>query len=229
MESTGRNVSRDDEEFPEDTDKVLNAVTKTSYPTENQLEKETGLSVGRIRRALRHLENSNLIREQVGSIHGTMYKLVPLGPKVPIDKRKTRGDSPKTLELMTKVKELYKADKRYAEISRQLKIPQHKVSYLCGKLIKAGEIKRRYLAPHAPVSEPKSTEVEIPIIVTNDGEEDHEDDEPKVLEQAAPDVAEILKAFQKGTVDLQRLGLHVELILKLTFPDREVAVHLGAS
>lgn len=57
-------------------------------------------------------------------------------------------------------------------------------------------------------------------------DEEAEDDEPKVIEQAQPDVAEILKAFENGANEIRRMGWHVEVQVKLSYP---AIMHRGAS
>jgi DNA-binding MarR family transcriptional regulator len=187
MEASERSVGREDEQFPEDADKVLSAITKSTYPTENQLVKETGLSTGRFRKAIKRLEDSRLIREQVGGFHGTMFKLVSSEPGALADKPKTRGDSPKTLELMAKAKKLYEAKEAYADIAKKLGITEARATYLCAKLIKRGEVERRYNrsgSKAAPSGGPPSPMTMVLSENPNrDDEKDDQDDEPEVLEQ----------------------------------------------
>jgi len=68
-------------------------------------------------------------------------------------------------------------------------------------------------------SKPKNFKIEFE-------DEEAEDDEPKVLEQAGPDVSEILKVFENGANEIRRMGWHVEVQVKLSYP---VAMHRGAS
>lgn len=239
MESMEKSVSREDEEFPEDVDKVLSGIMKSSYPTEDQLKKETGLSTGRFRKAIRRLEQSHLIRERVGGIHGTMFKLVSPEQNAPAEKSKTapeHNEYPSLTKGWAKVKELYVEGAKYREIAEKTKRPMHQVSYICAVLIKRGEVERRVkqrgskvVSPGGPPSPtflelhehgPEEANRDSP----DDGEED--DDEPEVLEQKHPDVAEILKAFENGANEIRKMGWQVDVQVKLIYP---VSILRGAS
>lgn len=52
-----------------------------------------------------------------------------------------------------------------------------------------------------------------------DEEDDKQDDDPGFLEHAAPDVAEILKAFENGANKIRNLGWRVEVQVRLSYPN----------
>jgi DNA-binding MarR family transcriptional regulator len=138
MEATEKSVSREEEDFPADIEKVLDGITKSSYPTADQLIKETGLSVGRVSRALKHLEKSNLVKRRVDELLGVLYKLVPLEVKIP----KTH-ETVAAAALKSKVKQLYEDGLIYDEISEQLNIPRGTVSTIISRLVAKNEMKAR--------------------------------------------------------------------------------------
>lgn len=223
MESTEKIVSREDEDFPEDVDKVLNAIPKCTYPTVDQLIKETGLKSKRLGKALKHLEKSKLIRQRIDPFYGVLYKVAPLSTTVTEKKTRVKRDSLEKAEEMARVKPLYEAKKKYRDIAKELGIPEHKVAHLCALLIELGQVKRRNAVNLNADPKPPPA-----ILVEQD---DHEDDqEPEVHEQAAPDIADVLKTFERGANEIKRMGWQIELQIHLTWDGKSFPIVLkGAS
>jgi len=133
------------------------------------------------------------------------------------DKRHCR----KTADKYAKVKQLYEEGKTYEQMSEEVGIPKGTVASVLYRMIKDGKVKRRDRVLGVTASEPKRVEVEI-----QDSEDEGQDDEPEVLKQAQPDVAEILKVFENGANEIRRMGWQVDVQVKLSYP---VAIHRGAS
>lgn len=237
MESTEKIVSREDEHFPEDVDKILIAIPKCSYPTVDQLIKETSLTAKRLAKALKHLEKSKLIRRRIDPFYGVLYKLVPLETKIPDTKQRTRGDSSKSLEQMAKVKQLYEANKKYREIAEELGVPDYRVAYVCAKLIKLDQVKRRIAqqkttTPATPTEkrkEPAPSPTQMPEFVNVDVE-DKDDDDAEDLEQTQPDVADLLKDLERIAQEIRESGWQIDVQVRLVLGTEIVPIRMkGAS
>lgn len=179
MEATEKVVSKDIEETNEVKTgrqrELLAAIRRCSYPTDQQLAKETSRTIGRIRQTLRALEKQGLVRQRLDPLIGTLWKAVPLEDT---DERSTSQTLPCSK---------------------------------CGKLYD-----RRGLTKHEKTCKGPAPSPEPP---SEDPEDDVDEDDPEVLEQAAPDVAEILKGFENGANKIRNLGWHVEVQVKLSYPN----------
>jgi hypothetical protein len=138
-----------------------------------------------------------------------------------LEQKHDKGHRGKTAETYQKIKNLFERGHTYEQMSDELGIPRGTISSVLFRMFKDGQVRRRNRVLSVTTSEPKTVEIEI-----HDSKDEEEDDEPKVLEHAQPEVSEILKAFENGANEIRRMGWAVEVQVKLSYP---VAMHRGAS
>lgn len=217
MESSEKEVSETDE-HPEDPGTVLDAIGKCTYPTPEQLKKETGLTTRRLHAALRHLEKSNLVRGRKDEIFGLIYRLT-LEHETPAEepkavKKKAEGKAPdEENEIVHSIKDAYVAGKKYREIAKELKVPEHKVAYVASKLIRLGVVERR-------IGRKKDPAAKIEI---EEDEEDDPKDEPVVERKSYPDVVQLTRGLEAFSKQAEKLGWKVEVEVRLGFPKQPIS------
>lgn len=228
MEATEKSVSSETSLFPDGlTDyekRILEVLRKAKVREDRHMTKERistelgarGHEVAGIWHEVDGLRKKGVITERVDTMTKESCFVLANGTPKPVIHRKTY-ESVAAAALRSKVKALYEDGFKYEEIRLQLGIPRGTVSTVVRRLVAKGEIKPRGQGKRGAISQPKSTEIDIPIVIT-DASEEAEDDEA----EDDPSGATLMEKLKKIVDELEQRGFRVKVLIEIHYGKLEL-------